>query len=95
MVLNAIFNTISVISLRSVLLVFRKYLLNPEDRRCIVAFRKKVVDTLNKAVKDMKVAIVGYGSQGYAHANNLKDSGIDVVVALREGSTSATNNLAF
>ena len=33
--------------------VFRKYLLNPEDRRCIVAFRKKVVDTLNKAVQDM------------------------------------------
>jgi ketol-acid reductoisomerase len=37
----------------------------------------------------MKVAIVGYGSQGYAHANNLKDSGVDVVVALREGSVSA------
>jgi ketol-acid reductoisomerase len=37
----------------------------------------------------MKVAIVGYGSPGYAHANNLKDSGIDVVVALREGSISA------
>jgi hypothetical protein len=33
--------------------VFRKYLLNPEDPRCIVAFRKKVVDTLNKAVQDM------------------------------------------
>ncbi|SEI03061.1 MULTISPECIES: ketol-acid reductoisomerase [sulfur-oxidizing symbionts] len=40
-------------------------------------------------IKGMKVAIVGYGSQGYAHANNLKDSGIDVVVALREGSISA------
>ncbi|HEA25957.1 MAG TPA: ketol-acid reductoisomerase [Ectothiorhodospiraceae bacterium] len=40
-------------------------------------------------IKGMKVTIVGYGSQGHAHANNLKDSGIDVTVALREGSTSA------
>src|SRR5579872_6069171 len=35
-----------------------------------------------------KVAIVGYGSQGHAHALNLRDSGIDVRVALREGSSS-------
>jgi ketol-acid reductoisomerase len=35
-----------------------------------------------------KVAIIGYGSQGHAHANNLKDSGVDVVVGLREGSES-------
>src|SRR6476661_4104352 len=34
------------------------------------------------------VAILGYGSQGYAHALNLKDSGIDVVVGLRPGSAS-------
>jgi ketol-acid reductoisomerase len=34
------------------------------------------------------VAIIGYGSQGHAHALNLKDSGIDVVVGLREGSSS-------
>ncbi len=40
-------------------------------------------------IKSMKVAIVGYGSQGHAHANNLKDSGIEVVVALRAGSASA------
>ena len=40
-------------------------------------------------VKGMKVTIVGYGSQGHAHANNLKDSGVDVTVGLREGSTSA------
>ncbi|MFQ5509182.1 MAG: ketol-acid reductoisomerase [Leptospirillia bacterium] len=33
-----------------------------------------------------KVAIVGYGSQGHAHAGNLKDSGVDVTVALRKGS---------
>jgi ketol-acid reductoisomerase len=35
-----------------------------------------------------KVAVVGYGSQGHAHALNLRDSGIDVRVALREGSSS-------
>ncbi|HID44270.1 MAG TPA: ketol-acid reductoisomerase [Chromatiaceae bacterium] len=33
--------------------------------------------------------IIGYGSQGHAHANNLKDSGVDVVVGLRPGSASA------
>ena len=41
-------------------------------------------------IKDMKVAILGYGSQGHAHALNLRDSGAkNVVVALREGSASA------
>jgi ketol-acid reductoisomerase len=35
------------------------------------------------------VAIIGYGSQGHAHSLNLKDSGVDVVVGLREGSGSA------
>jgi ketol-acid reductoisomerase len=35
------------------------------------------------------VAIIGYGSQGHAHSLNLKDSGVDVVVGLREGSASA------
>jgi len=35
------------------------------------------------------VAIIGYGSQGHAHALNLKDSGVDVVAGLREGSSSA------
>ena len=34
------------------------------------------------------VAIIGFGSQGHAHAQNLKDSGVDVVVGLREGSGS-------
>ncbi len=34
------------------------------------------------------VAIIGYGSQGHAHANNLKDSGVNVVVGLRAGSSS-------
>jgi len=39
-------------------------------------------------IKAKKVAIIGYGSQGHAHANNLKDSGVDVVVGLRAGSPS-------
>ena len=41
-------------------------------------------------IKGKKVVVVGYGSQGHAHANNLKDSGVqDVRVALRPGSSSA------
>ena len=40
-------------------------------------------------IKGKKVVIVGYGSQGHAHAANLKDSGVaEVVVALREGSST-------
>lgn len=39
-------------------------------------------------IQSKKVAIVGYGSQGHAHANNLQDSGVSVVVALRAGSSS-------
>ena len=35
------------------------------------------------------VAIIGFGSQGHAHAQNLKDSGVSVVVGLRDGSSSA------
>ena len=35
-----------------------------------------------------KVAIIGYGSQGHAHACNLRDSGVDVTVGLRAGSAS-------
>ena len=41
-------------------------------------------------IKSKKVAVLGYGSQGHAHALNLRDSGVkDVVVGLREGSASA------
>jgi len=40
-------------------------------------------------IQGKKVAIVGYGSQGHAHALNLKESGVSVVVALRPGSASA------
>jgi ketol-acid reductoisomerase len=45
-------------------------------------------DTDLSLIKGKKVVIVGYGSQGHAHANNLKDSGVDVTVALRPDSTS-------
>jgi len=40
-------------------------------------------------IQNKTVTIVGYGSQGHAHANNLKESGVNVVVGLREGSASA------
>jgi len=40
-------------------------------------------------IQSKNVAIIGYGSQGHAHANNLKDSGVNVCVGLRPGSTSA------
>jgi len=40
-------------------------------------------------IQGRKVTIIGYGSQGHAHANNLKDSGVDVTVGLRPGSASA------
>jgi ketol-acid reductoisomerase len=39
-------------------------------------------------VQDKTVAVLGYGSQGHAHAQNLADSGVDVVVGLRESSSS-------
>ncbi len=39
-------------------------------------------------IQSKRVAVIGYGSQGHAHANNLKDSGVDVVVGLRSGSAS-------
>jgi ketol-acid reductoisomerase len=40
-------------------------------------------------LKDKTIAVIGYGSQGHAHANNLKDSGLNVILGLREGSGSA------
>jgi ketol-acid reductoisomerase len=39
-------------------------------------------------LKGKLIAVIGYGSQGHAHALNLKDSGLDVVVGLHEGSRS-------
>ena len=46
-------------------------------------------DADRSIIADRKVAVLGYGSQGHAHALNLKESGIDVRVGLREGSSSA------
>ena len=40
-------------------------------------------------IRQRTVAVIGYGSQGHAHSLNLRDSGVDVVVGLREGSSSA------
>ena len=40
-------------------------------------------------IQGRKVTIIGYGSQGHAHANNLRDSGVEVTVGLRPGSASA------
>lgn len=45
-------------------------------------------DSNPELLKDKRIAVIGYGSQGHAHANNLKESGYDVVVGLSEGSTS-------
>ena len=41
-------------------------------------------------IKGKKVAVIGYGSQGHAHALNMRDSGVkDVIIGLRPGSASA------
>ena len=46
-------------------------------------------DTDKNLINDYKIAIIGYGSQGHAHALNLRDSGVsDVCIALREDSSS-------
>lgn len=45
-------------------------------------------DTSVEKLKSRKIAIIGYGSQGHAHAQNLRDSGMNVVVGLREGGSS-------
>ncbi len=44
-------------------------------------------DVKMKLLKGKKIVIMGYGSQGHAHANNLKDSGMNVVVGLRPGAS--------
>ena len=49
-------------------------------------FYEKDADT--QLIKNKRVAVIGYGSQGHAHANNLKDSGCDVIVGLPEDSKS-------
>src|SRR5512139_2293665 len=49
------------------------------------AYAKKDVD--KKALKGARIAVIGYGSQGRAHALNLKDSGYDVVIGVRKGDS--------
>src|SRR4026209_401799 len=46
-------------------------------------------DTDIDLIRQRKVAVIGYGSQGHAHSLNLQDSGVDVVVGLQAGSKSA------
>ncbi|HCT64155.1 MAG TPA: ketol-acid reductoisomerase, partial [Lachnospiraceae bacterium] len=45
-------------------------------------------DAKQEMITGKKVSIIGYGSQGHSHAQNLKDSGIDVTIGLYEGSKS-------
>ena len=45
-------------------------------------------------LKGKKVAVLGYGSQGHAHANNLRDSGVDVVVGLRQPTAGTVSQRA-
>lgn len=59
----------------------------PENRTSMNIYYDKDAD--QDLIKNKKVVIIGYGSQGHAHANNLKESGVkEIKVALREGSSS-------
>ena len=58
------------------------------ERKLIMAKMYYEKDANMNFLKGKKVAIIGYGSQGHAHSQNLKKSGVDVVVALYEGSKS-------
>ncbi|EQD81048.1 ketol-acid reductoisomerase, partial [mine drainage metagenome] len=40
-------------------------------------------------IRSKKVAIIGFGSQGHAHALNLKESGVDVTIGIRQGSSKS------
>jgi len=42
-------------------------------------------DADKKILKAEKIAVIGYGSQGHAHANNLKESGMDVIIGVKKG----------
>ncbi len=42
------------------------------------------------ALDGKKIAVIGYGSQGHAHAQNLRDSGRDVIIGVRPGKSSCT-----
>ena len=60
----------------------------PENTTSLNVYYDKDCD--QDLIKSKKVAIIGYGSQGHAHAQNIKDSGVEnVIIGLREGSSSA------
>ena len=48
----------------------------------------KDADISLEPIKDQTIAVIGYGIQGDAQANNMKDSGLNVVIGLKEGGTS-------
>lgn len=51
-------------------------------------------DADQSLIKDKKITIVGYGSQGHAHAQNLRDSGVDVTIGLRKNGASWSKAVA-
>ncbi len=60
----------------------------PENQTSLNVYYDK--DCNLDLIKSKKVAVIGYGSQGHAHAQNLKDSGVEgIIIGLREGSSSA------
>jgi ketol-acid reductoisomerase len=60
----------------------------PDERKAMTATIYYEADADPSLITSRRVAVLGYGSQGHAHARNLADSGVDVVVGLREGSAS-------
>jgi ketol-acid reductoisomerase len=54
-----------------------------KERNMVKIYYDKDAD--KKILKGKKVAVMGYGSQGHAHANNLRDSGVDVIVGVKKG----------
>src|SRR3546814_15290472 len=60
----------------------------PREKEPLMANVYYEKDADRSLIAGRKVAVIGYGSQGHAHALNLKESGVDVRVGLREGSSS-------
>lgn len=61
----------------------------PAQNAPLKVYYDKDADT--NLIKNKKVAVIGYGSQGHAHAQNMKDSGVkNVIIGLRDGSATAT-----
>ena len=60
-----------------------------EERDTIIMKVWRDGDIDPQPLQGKKIAVIGYGAQGHAHALNLRDQGHDVVVGLRDGSASA------